>query len=188
MGWRAMMRGSVAAALLSCGEPSGGDPAATTTGTTAPSTSAVTIGDTTRADTTGLGSSTSTTTGMPIFDVGAPDAAAGTEGEMGCRSIDFLFVIDNSGSMAEQQARLLDSFGGFIQAIQASLVGVQSVHVGVMTSDAYVHNEAPCNVLGGLVTQTGGPSSSNQTCIFSKLLLDSLNKLVMIGDHLLQNT
>ena len=141
-------------------------PDSTTTLTTAPPIS-------TTAETTGSGSGGSTQadagtttpdlttavvdgdsdpdTAGPIFDVGLPDGGAPAEG---CRNVDFLFVIDNSGSMSAQQMRLLDSFPGFIEAIQSSLVDVDSYHVGVMTSDAYYANEAGCNQLGALVTQT----------------------------------
>jgi hypothetical protein len=106
-------------------------------------------------DTTG-----STTHGGPIFDVGLAD----TPGNAGCRKADFLFVIDNSGSMAGHQQQLLDSFPGFIEAILGSLDELDSVHVGVITSDAYAWNAPGCQELGALVTQTGGPDSSQATC------------------------
>ncbi len=56
----------------------------------------------------------------PKFDLGAVPDAAGTGGEAaeGCAKIDFVFVVDNSGSMAEEQAALTASFPGFIQSIQ----------------------------------------------------------------------
>jgi len=97
------------------------------------------------------------------FDLGPlPD---GPEVERGCRKVDFLFVIDDSGSMAEQQSRLLDSFPGFIDAIQASLEGtVGSYHVGVVTSDAYAGNAPSCNSLGDLVTRTAGADAAERQC------------------------
>jgi len=93
------------------------------------------------------------TLGPPIFDVNVlPDAPPF---DMGCRKVDFLFVIDNSGSMGAQQAQLLASFDGFITAIQASLEDtVDSFHVGVLTSDNYSYNEPGCTSIGDLVTQT----------------------------------
>jgi hypothetical protein len=84
--------------------------------------------------------------------------------EVGCRSIDVLFVIDNSSSMAEQQGRLLASFPGFIEAITSTIEDVDSYHIGVVTSDAYAGNAAQCRGLGDLVTQTAGEDSSNATC------------------------
>ncbi|MCX4246779.1 vWA domain-containing protein [Paraliomyxa miuraensis] len=112
------------------------------TGTTAadPTTSGTTTGD-------------DPTMGPPIFDVNElPDAPMF---DMGCRKVDFLFVIDNSGSMSAQQAQLLASFNGFITAIQASLDDtVDSYHVGVITSDNYSYNQPGCTTIGDLVTQT----------------------------------
>jgi hypothetical protein len=112
--------------------------------------------DATSAGTGGTSGSTAAVdgTGEAIkFDLGLlPDAPML---EMGCSKVDFLFVIDNSGSMSAQQTQLLASFQGFIDAIQASLQdSVDSYHVGVITSDAYSSNAPGCNVLGGLVTQT----------------------------------
>jgi len=112
---------------------------------------------TTAADSTDTGATTDAppTTGLepPIFDLGPlPDSP---KFDMGCRKVDFLFVIDNSGSMSAQQGQLLASFSGFIQAIQDSLQdSVDSYHVGVITSDAYSANEAGCQTLGALVSQT----------------------------------
>ncbi|MCX4240624.1 hypothetical protein [Paraliomyxa miuraensis] len=95
---------------------------------------------------------------MPWMDVTIP--------EEGCRKVDFLFVIDNSGSMADEQDNLTASFPGFISGIQSALEQVDEYHVGVVTTDAYSPNNAVpgCNVLGGLVTKTGGSNSSNATC------------------------
>ncbi len=58
---------------------------------------------------------------------------------------------DNSGSMREQQERLIASFPAFIEAITETLDTVDSVHVGVVTSDAYASNAASCRSLGALV-------------------------------------
>src|SRR5690606_32469561 len=38
-------------------------------------------------------------------------------GEEGCKAVDFLFVIDNSGSMGDNQDALVASFGSFMQSI-----------------------------------------------------------------------
>lgn len=115
---------------------------------------------------TGPGGTTTTsdatdgTTGTLIFDVAANDVPP----EQGCRKADFLFVIDNSGSMQEHQQQLLASFPGFIDAILGSLDELDSVHVGVVTSDAYAFNAPGCQQLGALVTQTGGANSSQAVC------------------------
>jgi hypothetical protein len=87
------------------------------------------------------------------YDVGGIPDTPNPE-DAGCRGIDFLFAIDNSGSMGAQQAQLLASVPGFIEAIQNSLEDVSSYHVGVISSDAYAANEPGCNTLGDLVTRT----------------------------------
>jgi hypothetical protein len=66
---------------------------------------------------------------------GGPGSASGTDGSaygatsageggpgMGCDKVDFLFVIDNSLSMGDEQANLVASFPSFIQTIQTDVV------------------------------------------------------------------
>ncbi|MDC0723733.1 hypothetical protein [Nannocystis bainbridge] len=73
------------------------------------------------------------------FDVGedtgpiVPPETGGPEG--GCQKIDFLFVVDNSGSMAEEQEALAVSFDGFISSIQ-NTVKVEDYHIMVVDTDA----------------------------------------------------
>ena len=99
----------------------------------------------------------------PKFDLGEqPDA--GPPPEEGCTKVDFLFIIDDSGSMNDEQANLVNSFPGFITGIQSSLEQVDSYQVGVVTTDAYSYNIAGCNQLSSLVVQTGGSYSSNANC------------------------
>ncbi len=74
-----------------------------------------------------------------------------------CGAVDFLFVVDNSGSMREQQERLIASFPLFMGAVQQTLDTVDSIHVGVVTSDEYESNESGCRDLGALVTRTESP-------------------------------
>jgi hypothetical protein len=111
------------------------------------------------------GGSTVTDTGPPFtFDLGIIPESPIVEGP--CGKVDFLFIIDNSGSMADKQASLVASFPGFITAIQSTLETVEEYNVGVITTDAYFANTAVpgCAVLGGLVTATGGFDSSNMVC------------------------
>ncbi len=96
------------------------------------------------------------------FDLGeAPDVG---ELDEGCNAVDFLFVIDNSGSMSGAQTNLVANFPAFINGIQDTLADVESYHVGITTTDAYTDNIVGCNQLGSLVVQTGGSSSSNAMC------------------------
>jgi hypothetical protein len=83
---------------------------------------------------------TSTGPALPKLDVGVEDTTGGTTGEpvKGCRKVDFLFVIDNSGSMSDEQQNLINSFPGFIQTIQDELEEAQDYHIMVIDTDAYV--------------------------------------------------
>ncbi len=85
-------------------------------------------------------------------------------GEQTCEDVDFLFVIDNSGSMADNQSKLVANYGVFIDGIRDAVDAVESMHVGVVTTDAYPYNAPDCQALGGLVVQTGGPRSSGGHC------------------------
>lgn len=68
--------------------------------------------------------------GGSLIDTGVPDGQ--TEG---CAKVDFLFVIDNSGSMGAHQDNLIKSFPGFIQTIQKTLQG-QDYHIMIVDGDA----------------------------------------------------
>ena len=149
-------------AVVGCGQ---GSPDPLTISAGAPETEGSSAEDAESGTTTEDSESTSEDTGNtgdePVYDVAAPDLGTDTDG---CEGIDFLFVIDNSVSMSQQQTQLVQSFSGFIEAIGESLDHVGSYHVGVITSDAYEYNEPACAQLGGLVTRTGGPDSSEQDC------------------------
>ncbi len=72
---------------------------------------------------------------------------------MGCEKVDFLFAIDNSGSMGTWQQRLADSFPAFIQTIQATLAG-HDYHIMVTDGDAVAS-------MGGVFSGcTGSPCDS----------------------------
>ena len=88
----------------------------------------------------------------------------GDEGT-GCEKVDLLFVIDNSGSMADEQINLVQSFPGFISAMQTELAEASGYNIGVVTTDLYIFDVSCGPVsIGNLVVQTGGPNSSNSTC------------------------
>jgi hypothetical protein len=133
-------------------------------GSGAGTTGATTTASTTAADTTTTTGSSSEGFDPPVnFDLGGnPDSPPGLDS--GCHAVDFLFVIDNSGSMSAQQAQLLNSFNGFITAIQDSLDQVDSYHVGVITSDNYTGNAPGCQTIGDLVSETHGFDAANQVC------------------------
>ncbi len=149
------------AAALGCqGDPEAREPAEASSSTTSDSTTRG-GGPTSGPEATETAQTDPSTSTMgTIFDVGPMDLPA----DIGCRKADFLFVIDNSGSMQEHQQQLLASFPGFIEAILGSLDELDSIHVGVITSDAYASNAPDCQQLGALVTQTGGENSSEAVC------------------------
>jgi len=83
------------------------------------------------------------------LDVATPGADGADDGgsTAGCDKVDFLFVIDNSGSMADEQQALIASFPGFMSTIQETLQA-QDYHVMVVDTDG-----------------DGGGGGSTLTCI-----------------------
>jgi hypothetical protein len=72
----------------------------------------------------------------PIFDVGAAETGGGSGGtESGCQKVDFLFVIDNSASMENEQEALIGAFPGFMQTIQNTLAAGSDYHILVADTD-----------------------------------------------------
>jgi hypothetical protein len=67
---------------------------------------------------------------LPKLDTAPPDGES-----MGC-NVDFLFVIDNSVSMGDNQAALLSSFPGFMDTIQDTLAANDDYHIMVVDTDA----------------------------------------------------
>ena len=166
---------------LACGDPLAAedDDTTATTATTAPAeTTSGPPPTPMTSDSTGTPPDPSTTTGMeaassssseggvtgpPItFDFGGIPEAPPLDDQ--CGQVDFLFVIDNSGSMGGEQASLVANFPAFINGIQTVLETVDSYQVGVVTTDAYTYNVPGCNNLSSLVVQTGGNDSSNMMC------------------------
>ncbi|MEM6294207.1 MAG: hypothetical protein AAGA54_23220 [Myxococcota bacterium] len=77
------------------------------------------------------------------LDVGPIETSGNTgidpDGSDGCKKVDFLFVIDNSGSMGDEQQNLISSFPGFIETIDTTLDEAQDYHVMVIDSDPWVY-------------------------------------------------
>jgi hypothetical protein len=76
-------------------------------------------------------------TGKLDMQIEDTDATAEGGEEQGCAAIDFLFVIDNSGSMGDNQQALIASFPGFIQKIQETVTQAASYHIMVVDTDEY---------------------------------------------------
>lgn len=103
-------------------------------------------------------------------------------GQLECERIDFLFVVDNSSSMADEQAHLVAAVPGFVQAMQTALPDVKSIRVGVVDTDAYpglgnpdpladaCPEEAECDscdfTLGALATKPNSALDPELSCDF----------------------
>jgi len=123
-----------------------------------------TAGETAGGDDSDSGTNDSGTDG-PKFDLASVPGGSDVLLDGECQNVDLLFVIDNSGSMQDEQASLVASFGGFVAGVQAALESAESYHIGVVTTDSYSSNAAGCRNLGALVTSTGGNASSNTNCL-----------------------
>lgn len=85
----------------------------------------------------------------------------------GCQKLDLLFVIDNSGSMGQEQANLIANFPGFINVLEAS--GLDYRVAVTTTARDYSYNMS--TPLGSISQSTGSgedgtmlqPSSCNMT-------------------------
>ena len=81
-----------------------------------------------------------------------------------CEEVDVLFVIDDSPSMGDNQRKLVENYDVFVDGMTSLVESRASVHLGVVTTDAYTHNIAGCQELGDLVVKTGGHGSSESMC------------------------
>lgn len=118
-------------------------------------------------------------------DIGADESSSDDGGPLGtleCERIDFLFVIDNSSSMADEQQHLVDAVPGFVSAMQTALPDVKDLRVGVVDTDSYpgLGNPDPLDActlgdecascdytLGALLTKPESALDSETTCDFS---------------------
>jgi hypothetical protein len=89
------------------------------------------------------------------FDIadGSGDGSQDPDGDSGCKKVDFLFVIDSSGSMMYEQEALLRSFPGFIDAIVEK---VELDDFQVMAIDTCTRDGDGCDgILGASQTKSG---------------------------------
>lgn len=112
-------------------------------------------------------------------------AGSGAQSGNGCTKTDFLFVVDSSISMQQEQAALTAAFPKFISAIQ-NATAIESYHIMVVDTDAETRctaqacagtphstcNSYACNHVytgcdatrGAGVIEPTGQGSSNQVC------------------------
>ncbi len=75
-----------------------------------------------------------------VDPTGSPGSGIDPDADVGCDAVDFLFVIDNSGSMADEQQQLIESVPGFVAAIEERLPpGTGTYHIMVTDSDPWVY-------------------------------------------------
>ncbi len=77
---------------------------------------------------------------LPELTAGVDDARP-----LGCDKVDFLFVIDNSGSMKDEQQSLIASFPGFIAAIQQHTTARDYHVMTISTDDGRAVAEGDCH-------------------------------------------
>jgi len=75
----------------------------------------------------------------PFDDDGSDSSSTGFDlmPNLKCDKLDFVFVIDNSSSMADEQQFLADAVPGFIAAMQNEFPVIDSFRVGVVDTDSY---------------------------------------------------
>lgn len=149
---------SAAVLALACGEPENDAM------DTAPDTGIFP----TDSDASGTSDSSLSSSSDDGFKLDAPpdavtDGNSAEGGDTTCQKVDILFVIDNSGSMADEQEKLVANFPIFADEIQTTLAEVNDYHVGVVSTDNYalglfspgINSDNPgCRVLGSLITST----------------------------------
>lgn len=115
----------------------------------------------------------------------SPGSGVDPDGAVGCDAVDFLFVIDNSGSMADEQQQLVDSVPGFVSAIEERLpAGTGTYHIMVTDSDPWVYGgcEDACTEAAACEAQSAdGSCDCGYPCALRGLCSD-------IGDYVCGET
>ncbi len=86
-------------------------------------------------DTTGGGGSAGGSSGQAGSGIGGGLSGTGGAADDGCDKVDFLFIIDNSVSMQDQQTALINSFPAFMATIQSTLNAGSNYHIMVADTD-----------------------------------------------------
>jgi hypothetical protein len=191
---RLVLGTSIALTVLACSDLREDDASVSTT---LPATMTATTPAETSADSSAEGTSAESTSddGTTKLDVGAGTGMMSADdgnNQPGCDKVDFLFIIDNSGSMLEEQNSLIAAFPQFIATIQETVDEAQDYHIMVVDTDAWVYAACPllcgfpfpglvcegfeCNVttpeecedvLGAGVNHPRGNDASNTPCNFA---------------------
>ncbi|MCA9705808.1 MAG: hypothetical protein KDK70_08175 [Myxococcales bacterium] len=65
------------------------------------------------------------------------ESSEGLDATFRCNNVDFVFVVDNSPSMLDEQQFLVQGVPGFISAMQNAIPNLESFRVGVIDTDSY---------------------------------------------------
>jgi hypothetical protein len=88
---------------------------------------------------TGMGQNSDSSQDSDKLDLGgATTDSVDPDAGQGCDKVDFLFVVDNSGSMADEQDNLVSAFPQFIATIEETLDAAQDFHIMVVDTDEWV--------------------------------------------------
>ena len=83
----------------------------------------------------GASSGSSGQAGSGNDGIGGGMSSRGGGADDGCDKVDFLFIIDNSVSMQDQQTALINSFPAFMATIQSTLNAGSNYHIMVTDTD-----------------------------------------------------
>ncbi len=92
----------------------------------------------------------------PVFDLGGGEVTGDAPVD-GCQAVDFLFVIDNSVSMENEQEALVGAFPGFMNSIENALEVGSDYHIMVLDTDAW----GRCDTANPWDGQTPGSGTCN---------------------------
>jgi hypothetical protein len=100
------------------------------------------------------------------------------------RNVDILFVIDDSGSMADKQNNLAANFPNFIDVLNTIQGGLPDVHIGVVSSDMGSKSLDGGSVSGiGGCTPTGGKNGTLQLGMAGGMVTDAFISDIKLPDN-----
>ena len=81
------------------------------------------------------------------------------------RNGDILFIVDESGSMADKQQNLKDNFPQFIDVLNTIQGGLPDVHIGVVSSDMGIKGEEDASPGAGVGSVGNGGCADRKSVV-----------------------